>query len=212
MSQLMDRLPSIRQVHPAFFRMFQTLGGTSVISTQSLIKDCQKLEAGLAAPFTVLIHGDFNINNMVYDHAQQAVKYIDLYRSRDFDYVQDASVFLVSNFRVPIFERSLRTRLDWVIEEFYSFVSDFARDNKDTTFEARMAFALARSSNSTTALPRSCTTEPIFSWKKSRLSGMEIGKNSGFHRRFCFIDRNYSGQNLSEATDRNVTLNVGTSP
>jgi phosphate uptake regulator len=145
MSQLMDRLPSIRQVHPAFFRMFQTLGGTSVISTQSLIKDCQKLEAGLAAPFTVLIHGDFNINNMVYDHAQQAVKYIDLYRSRDFDYVQDASVFLVSNFRVPIFERSLRTRLDWVIEEFYSFVSDFARDNKDTTFEARMAFALARS-------------------------------------------------------------------
>lgn len=144
-AQLRSRLPSILQVHPELDRHELHVGSTKIASTSELLQICEELEHEFEAPFSVFIHGDFNVNNIVYDHVQQAVRYIDLYRSRDFDYVQDASVFIVSNFRMPIFEPSLRQRLNWTIHEFYAFTAGFAGQNKDETFEARMGFALARS-------------------------------------------------------------------
>lgn len=144
-AQLRSRLPSVRQVHPELYREPLHLGGACVVPTAQLLDTCEALETELEAPFTVFIHGDFNANNIVYDHVQQAVRFIDLYRSRDFDYVQDASVFMVSNFRMPVFEPALRARLNWTIQEFYTFCRTFAVQNNDSLFEARMAFALARS-------------------------------------------------------------------
>lgn len=99
----------------------------------------------MAAPFTVFIHGDFNTNNIVYNHEEQKINYIDLYRSRQSDYVQDVSVFLVSNFRLPVFDPELRERLNTVSLYFYEFFSGFAEKNADAVFEARLALALARS-------------------------------------------------------------------
>ncbi|MBF0226914.1 MAG: phosphotransferase, partial [Desulfobacterales bacterium] len=93
----------------------------------------------------IVIHGDFNVNNIVYNKGKKKINFIDLYRSSQFDYIQDASVFLVSNFRLPVFERRLRDRLNSLIKEFYGFFKEFASDKKDTTFEIRMALALARS-------------------------------------------------------------------
>ncbi len=144
-SQLRSRLPAVRQVHPELYREPMDVGPARVPSTDELLAECSALEVELEAPFTVFTHGDFNVNNIVYDHVQQAVRYIDLYRSRDFDYVQDASVFMVSNFRMPVFEPNLRQRLNWAIQEFYGFCTTFALQNDDKTFQARMAFALARS-------------------------------------------------------------------
>ena len=54
-------------------------------------------------------------------------------------------MFLVSNFRLPVFEDSLRERLNEVVAQFLDLVIRFAREHEDTTFQVRMALALSRS-------------------------------------------------------------------
>lgn len=143
--QLRDRQEAVLQVHPEFRRTPQTLGPTRIIASEELLDRCMELEAQVPAPFSVFIHGDFNINNMIYNHSAQQIQYIDLYRSREFDYIQDASVFLVSNFRMPVFQQELRRRINKVIDGFMAFVESFAREQGDDTWQARLGFALARS-------------------------------------------------------------------
>ncbi|NCC23646.1 MAG: PhoU family transcriptional regulator [Deltaproteobacteria bacterium] len=144
-SQLRDRLEAVLQVHPRIMREESVLNGTTIPSTVFLISSCRKLESELTAPFSIFIHGDMNCNNIVYDHGEQRVRYIDVYRSRMFDYVQDVSVFLVSNFRMPVFEAGLRERLETVMDSFLHFARAFAAEQKDSTFEVRLALAVARS-------------------------------------------------------------------
>jgi aminoglycoside phosphotransferase (APT) family kinase protein len=121
------------------------IGKANVPSMQSLIERCREYEKNMYAPFSVLIHGDFNTNNIIYNHQERAVRFIDLHRSKHHEYVQDVSVFLVSNFRRPIFDPLLRDRLNRGIAEFYSWALQFAREKEDGAMQARMAFALARS-------------------------------------------------------------------
>jgi phosphate uptake regulator len=145
MDQLRSRMAAIRRVHPHFHRPFRQIEGLAIPGTDELIQICADMEGTLTAPMAIFIHGDFNVNNIVYDHAAQQIHYIDLYRSRDADYVQDASVFLASNFRLPIFEPHIRVRIDEMITHFWDHFRSFARRHGDTTFEARMALAMARS-------------------------------------------------------------------
>ncbi|MFW5836400.1 MAG: PhoU domain-containing protein [Desulfovibrionaceae bacterium] len=145
MSQLLDRIDSVRQVHPEFHRGQQQHGSFTVESSRQLIQRCAELQQELPAPLTVLIHGDFNANNIFYDADKDEIHYIDLYRSRDMDYVQDVSVFLISNFRMPVFEASPRGRINWMIDNFEAFAADLAQQWGDDTYQARMALALARS-------------------------------------------------------------------
>lgn len=143
--QIQSRLEGVLQTHPEFWRAPKCLGAAEVPSSESLLSACADIEDEMEAPFSVFIHGDFNINNVVYNHEAQQIHYIDLYRSRDFDYVQDASVFLVSNFRVPLFDTEHRARINAVIRQFLGFIRGFAGRHDDPTVEARLAFALARS-------------------------------------------------------------------
>jgi phosphate uptake regulator len=145
MWQIQSRLEGVLQTHPEFWRTPKSLGGSEVHSTEDLLSACADAEDELQAPFSVFIHGDFNINNVVYNHEAQQIHYIDLYRSRDFDYLQDASVFLISNFRMPLFDRDHRDRINAVIKQFYGFIREFAQRHGDRTVQARLAFALARS-------------------------------------------------------------------
>ncbi|GBC59631.1 hypothetical protein DENIS_0570 [Desulfonema ishimotonii] len=145
MDQLKSRLGSVCRVHPYFSRDVQHMGGLRIPSTDELIETCSRIERQVSAPFSVFIHGDFNTNNIVYNHSDQKLNYIDLYRSRRADYIQDASVFLVSNFRLPVFEPGLRARLNTVSLYFFEFFANFAEKNNDRTFEIRLALALARS-------------------------------------------------------------------
>ena len=145
MSQLAERLDTVRQVHPGFERPSSKNGSRTIMSTRELIAQCTDIERELTAPFSVLIHGDFNINNLVYNHARQKIHFIDVHRSRSFDYVQDVSVFLVSNYRIPIFEKDMRERLNWMIQRMFLFARSFARDHGDLLFEVRLALAVARS-------------------------------------------------------------------
>lgn len=145
MAQLRGRIDAVLQIHPAFVRPGKAICGRPIASTRELIERCAVAESGLAAPFSVLIHGDFNVNNLVYNHQTQRLHYLDVHRSGHGDYVQDASVFLVSNYRMPVFEAHLRERILWIMREFLAFVRGFAAEKGDATFEARMALALARS-------------------------------------------------------------------
>ncbi|WP_031481858.1 PhoU domain-containing protein [Maridesulfovibrio frigidus] len=145
MDQLKSRQPGVLQVHPEFYRYARSPGSPELVSSEELILEAMVAENDIPAPFTVFIHGDFNCNNVVYSNSDERVRFIDLHRSRDFDYIQDVSVFLVSSFRMPVFDRPVRNKINDVISRFYSFTEEFALEHKDSTWQARMALALARS-------------------------------------------------------------------
>ena len=145
MEQLRKRMESVLSVHPKFVTPRLVLNSLDIPGTLDLISICEEKEKELTAPFTVFIHGDFNVNNIVYDHEEEMIHYIDLYRSKQTDYIQDASVFLVSNFRLPFFDRRFRERINRVIRHYLEVFRNFADQYGDKTFEMRMALALARS-------------------------------------------------------------------
>ncbi len=145
MTQLSRRMDSVLQIHRQFLRPTFQLNETRVPSTRQLLKACADAEQQLPAPRTVFIHGDFNANNIVYDHAAERIHFIDFHRSCRADAVQDISVFLVSHYRLPVFDRQLRERLNTVMLSFYRFASEYAHERGDRTFQARLTLALARS-------------------------------------------------------------------
>lgn len=142
--QLTTRMQDSQRLHPGLLQRGKHLGTVEIFSTEELIRKCASVESSIQTPFTVLCHGDFNANNIVYDHSTQRIHYIDVYRSQQDDYVMDAAVFLMSNFRMPVFEPVLRERLNDVIYTFMKRVKAFAVNHSDTTFHARMALALIR--------------------------------------------------------------------
>ncbi len=150
MEQLANRLPAVRHVHPDFLRPPRSLGAVAIPGTEELVARCRVLEGSLRAPMTVLLHGDFNANNIVFDQSAPRVHYVDLHRTRRGDFVQDASVFLVSFFRIPIFEPALRRRINHMIGSFYDYSSEFADDIGDGAWQARLALGLARSFGTST--------------------------------------------------------------
>ena len=142
--QMTKRLDDSRRLHPELIRQKTGIGSMEILSTRDMIDRCAVVESTVQAPFTVLCHGDFNANNVVYDHISQRIRYIDVYRSHADDYVMDSAVFLVSNFRKPIFDPVLRDRLNMVIYTFLNRVKQFASDHGDRTFTVRLALALSR--------------------------------------------------------------------
>lgn len=143
--QIASRLPDVLKVHPEFQTPGVRVGELELLGFDALLERARSLDAELVAPFTVLIHGDFNTDNVIVNLAQRRVHLIDLHRSRPFDYLQDISVFIVSNFRIKIFEAAPRRRLDAVSRELHGFAREFARAHADATFDARLALGLARS-------------------------------------------------------------------
>lgn len=143
--QLQKRLPDILNVHPEFALPCEKFGARLTPSLQEMITALQRLEENNPAPFSVFIHGDFNNDNILYDEERDQIHFIDLHRSRYTDYLQDASVFLVSNFRIPIFEEKLRTRLNRVNSLYFQFLREFSVRRRDDGFHLRLAFGLIRS-------------------------------------------------------------------
>lgn len=150
MGQLTERMAAVRHVHPDFFRKERKLGKVAIQSSEELIARCRTIEGALRAPMTVLLHGDFNANNIVFDQGAPRVHYVDLHRTRRGDFIQDVSVFLISFFRMPIFEPNLRRRINHMIASFHDYARDFAEDTGDATWQARLALGLARSLTTST--------------------------------------------------------------
>jgi len=145
MRQLAKRLDDVYSIHPEFRQGDIHLCGRQVLAFNSLVKQALAREAQLCAPFSVYIHGDFNVDNIIYDPVEKRINFIDLHRSRYMDYVQDVSVFMVSNYRLQILDLPLRRRILQLTRDFYRFSADFAGQSGDRTFEIRLALGLARS-------------------------------------------------------------------
>ncbi|WP_146346595.1 phosphotransferase [Phaeobacter marinintestinus] len=150
MQQLGRRLPEVYRVHPEFRSAPSRIGSVRLDGFDDLVTACAARETKLSAPFSVHIHGDFNLDNVIYDPAENRIHFIDLHRSRYMDYVQDVSVFMVSNYRLQIQDVPLRRRLAKVACDTHAVAAKFARTQKDSTFEYRMALGLARSFASST--------------------------------------------------------------
>ncbi len=143
--QLLARMDDVYRLYPRFERDRVRIGGLELDPLGDLLRRADEADQELTAPFSVFIHGDFNVNNVIYHHNEQRVHFIDLHRSADSDYVQDVSVFLVSNFRLPVQRSRLRVRINRVVLDFLRFAQGFAAEHGDETFAARMALGLLRS-------------------------------------------------------------------
>lgn len=150
MQQLAKRLGEVRRVHPEFKDRKISFSGTELPSLDRLIEQAAEREAKVPAPFSVYIHGDFNVDNIIYDPGEDRIHFIDLHRSRYMDYVQDVSVFMVSNYRLQVLDRDTRLRIMAVSQDFFKSARAFARKQGDNTFEYRLALGLARSFASST--------------------------------------------------------------
>jgi hypothetical protein len=145
MRQLNKRSNDVYLVHPEFQDTLQVICGHKIPSFDSLVNKAAEIETDMLAPFSVYIHGDFNIDNILFDAENQQLRYVDLHRSRYMDYVQDVSVFMVSNYRLQVLDPEIRRRIAGVICNFYRIAAEFAKNNNDKTFELRLALGLIRS-------------------------------------------------------------------
>jgi phosphate uptake regulator/aminoglycoside phosphotransferase len=145
LKQLLARLEDVRSVHPDLFDRGNWIGDVELPTFTDLVQRCIPVDADLAAPHSVLIHGDFNVDNVLYDDVEDRVHFIDLHRSRHNDYCQDMAVFLASNVRLQSFDTTFRRRIDWVIQRFFDWASRFAAAAGDTSFPLRLALGVARS-------------------------------------------------------------------
>jgi aminoglycoside phosphotransferase (APT) family kinase protein len=145
MRQLEKRLNDVYKIHPEFRQGGSAICGLEVPSFDSMVETARAYEKSLKAPFSVYIHGDFNVDNIIYDPVEQRINFIDLHRSRYMDYVQDVSVFMVSNYRLQILDAPLRRRIMLLARDFYSIARRYADKAGDKTFEIRLALGLARS-------------------------------------------------------------------
>jgi phosphate uptake regulator/aminoglycoside phosphotransferase len=143
--QLADRLGDVYALHPAFRASSQGLGRLSLPSFDAMVEKARSLDEHLVCPFSVLTHGDFNVDNVIHAGEERRVHFIDLHRSKMGDYLQDVSVFLVSNHRLQVFDEPIRQRIRDVILSFHDFARDKGAQLGDTTFAPRLALGLARS-------------------------------------------------------------------
>jgi Ser/Thr protein kinase RdoA (MazF antagonist) len=118
LQQLSTRFDDVLAVHPEFGQGDARIGSKEVTSYLRLVDRLLAYDQTLSAPFSVFIHGDFNVDNVIYDSAADSVRFIDLHRSRMMDYAQDISVFLVSHFRLQFLETPVRHRINATIPAF----------------------------------------------------------------------------------------------
>ena len=145
MGQLSARLEDVFKIHPEFRHGAQAICGQTMAPFKQTIKRAQRAEADSPAPFSVYIHGDFNLDNIIYDPVEQRINFIDLHRSRYMDYVQDVSVFMVSNYRLQILDAAQRRRIMRLATDFYRIANRYAEQVGDHGFHFRLALGLGRS-------------------------------------------------------------------
>ncbi|RLL51889.1 hypothetical protein D8Y20_08350 [Mariprofundus sp. EBB-1] len=143
--QTRKRLADVYAVHPSFRQGNARICASTLSTFESLLVAAEKIEKKLSLPNSVLIHGDFNVDNILYDPESKSIRFIDLHRSTYMDYVQDVSVFMVSNYRLQVFDSSIRRRIRKQVCDFYAIARKYAKKNNDHTFEVRLALGLARS-------------------------------------------------------------------
>jgi aminoglycoside phosphotransferase len=145
LGQLQSRLEDVFRLHPYLEAPEVQIGTLRVKPFAALLAEAAAMDGMIPAPFSVFIHGDFNLDNVIYNPDADRVHVVDVHRSRELDYVQDVSVHLVSSFRLPVFSPKVRRRLETASASFLRFARGYAEAQGDTTFDARLALGLVRS-------------------------------------------------------------------
>jgi aminoglycoside phosphotransferase (APT) family kinase protein len=144
-AQIRARLDDVYSVHPSFAEAVARVGPLCIPSFDDLLERVSRLDVTLPAPFTVLIHGDCNVDNLIWVAEENRIRFIDVYRSRWMDWTQDASVFIVSSLRLQVFSRPLRRRIRRVVSEYARQVDVWAQESGDLLYRPRLTLGLARS-------------------------------------------------------------------
>ena len=145
-NQLSKRLDAVYSIHPEFIQLDSYICSYYMVNFNTLLKQAADFEEKYAsAPFSVYIHGDLNVDNIIYDAEEEKINFIDLHRSQYMDYIQDISVFMVSNYRLQVLDRPLRRRILETALTFYHLTRKYAKKMNDDTFDIRLALGLARS-------------------------------------------------------------------
>lgn len=144
MAQLRRRLPDIYRVHPEFRASRQGIGELSIPTLEKLIARCARLEKKLPAPRAVPIHGDLNIDNVLYDPDSNTLTLIDLNRASQGDYLQDLAILMASFYRTPNYQRTIRRRIVTAMTRVHRFAHTVGPRLEDTAIDARLALGLAR--------------------------------------------------------------------
>ncbi len=145
MQQLNKRLHDVYAIHPEFCQGKNIICGYKLPAFETLLKKAREYESKIQVPFSVYIHGDFNVDNIIYDPVEKRINFVDLHRSRYMDYVQDVSVFMVSNYRLQVLDATFRRRIMKQAQDFYLVARNYAQKTGDYNFEIRLALGLARS-------------------------------------------------------------------
>ena len=145
LSQLKRRMGDVRRVHPGLGRHAQELCGVTVPSLGDLLGLLADVDRELHAPFSVWIHGDLNVDNLIYNTKRNSLHLIDLYRSEQQDYLQDISVFMVSMYRLPVKDPQRRREIAQRITSVRRAAEAFALAHDDHEWQARLCLGIARS-------------------------------------------------------------------
>jgi len=146
--QLQTRLESVYDMHPRL-KMLRTepinFCGLQHDPLYDLLVRLERQTAKLRSPFSVYIHGDLNSDNILYDADNEKLQLIDVHRSCMGDYLQDISVFMVSNTRTPYLSGLQDLETGKVNDMIVAFARRLADMWGDEFFEERLAIMLGRS-------------------------------------------------------------------
>jgi len=142
--QIRDRLDGVFSQHPRL-RMIRRVGSPAALSLDQLLELAAETEPALAPPFSVMLHGDFNANNIMYNSKSGDVRFIDIHRSKHGDLVQDLGVFLVSGVRNPLARMTVLEDLKSLNKMTKRFAREFAMGHGDEHFDLRLILSRARS-------------------------------------------------------------------
>jgi len=136
-TQIQSRLGEVYAMHP-YLEYYATNE-----NIDNLLEKTRELEASLRPSFSVWLHGDFNVNNVIYHDGQ--VKFIDVHRSNFGDYLCDVGVFMVSTIRHAPKQGSILEDMAQVREIAIECIAGFAQENGDRNWQPRLQLSLARS-------------------------------------------------------------------
>lgn len=143
--QLEQRVDDVYRAHPSYKNVRKKIQNVTVPSFEEMLESAAAIKELQQAPFSVFIHGDLNLDNILYNPVTDRFHFIDVYRSKRYDYVQDISVLIISGYRIDEFSSEVRRKIDWVISEVLAFGERFSEKHGDSTYEARLTLALVRS-------------------------------------------------------------------
>ena len=146
--QISSRLAEVYGLHPYLERLGERtlrMQGRVIEPIDDQLAKAAKIEATLAPPFSIWLHGDLNPNNVVYRGIPGSLKFFDVHRSRHGDYLQDLTVFLVGLERVAGLSATIKRHLRRAGKTMLDAGAEFGAEHGDAHHERRLRLGFGRS-------------------------------------------------------------------